>query len=62
MTSHNSPVVRQVGIPQAEQPGLARLLASGAAHWCGGKPALLPAVPVVGDGKTVSEVVAEDRA
>ncbi|HSI50139.1 MAG TPA: type II toxin-antitoxin system prevent-host-death family antitoxin [Ideonella sp.] len=62
VTSHNKPVARLVGIPQAEVPGLARLLASGAVQWSGEKPSLQPAVELTADGKTLGEMVAEDRA
>ena len=61
VTSHDKPVVRIVGIPPAGPPGLDRLLASGAAHWRGGKPTLRPAVKLGDGGKPVSEMVLEDR-
>ncbi len=61
VTSHDKPIVRIVGIPADQPPGIARLLASGAASGGGGKPALLPAIKLSGGGKTVSEMVREDR-
>lgn len=62
VTSHDKPIARIVGIPATEQPGVARLLAQGAAQWSGGKPALQPAVKLSVGGKAVSEMVLEDRA
>lgn len=61
VTSHDKPVARIVGIPAAEPSGVARLLASGAAHWSGGRPALHAAVTLVSSGKRLSEMVLEDR-
>jgi prevent-host-death family protein len=61
VTSHDKPVARIVGIPAADPTGVARLLASGAAQWRGGRPALHPAVKLVSSGKPLSEMVLEDR-
>jgi prevent-host-death family protein len=49
VTSHNRPIARIVGIPDAEA-GLRRLVASGAAAWTGGKPAFAPPVPLAAGG------------
>ena len=62
LTSHDKPVARLVGIAPGLAPGLARLLASGAVHWSGGKPALQPPIALTPGGKSVSEMVMEDRA
>lgn len=61
VTSHDKPIVRIVGIPPAGQPGVDRLLASGAATWRGGKPALLPAVKLGAAGRLLSDMVLEER-
>lgn len=61
VTSHDKPVVRIVGIPSSDNLGIGRLLASGAAQWGGGKPALHAAVQLKGSGKSLSEMVREDR-
>jgi prevent-host-death family protein len=61
VTSHDKPVARLTGITTADAPGVARLLASGAAQWRGGKPALEPAVRLGADGKGLAEMVLEDR-
>lgn len=61
VTSHDKPVVRIVGIPSSDNAGIGRLLLTGAAQWGGGKPALHAAVKLKGSGKTVSEMVREDR-
>jgi len=61
VTSHDKPIARIVGIPSTEQPGITRLLARGAAQWSGGKPSFQPAARLEGGGKTLSEMVLEDR-
>ena len=61
VTSHGKPVARLVGVPFADTAGVARLLATGAAQWAGGKPTLRPGVELVGDGSALSEMVLEDR-
>jgi prevent-host-death family protein len=61
VTSHDKPVARIVGVPPSDPSGVARLLACGAAHWAGGKPALQPAVRLGTSGKTLSSMVLEDR-
>jgi prevent-host-death family protein len=61
VTSHDKPVVRIIGISALAQPGVARLLASGAATWAGGKPSLQAPVRLEAAGKTLSEMVLEDR-
>ena len=61
ITSHDTPVAMLIGIPATSNAGLARLLASGAVQWAGGKPRLDRAVTLTSGGKTVSEMVLEDR-
>lgn len=61
VTSHDKPVVRIVGIPSSDQSGVNRLLASGAAQWGGGKPAFHAPVKLRIGGKTLSEMISEDR-
>ena len=61
ITSHDKPVARLVGVPADSPPGVSRLLARGAASWAGGKPALHAPVVLSAGGKTLSEIVLEDR-
>ena len=61
ITSHDKPVASLVGIPSSAGAGVARLLASGSAQWSGGKPALHAAVVLAPQGKTLSDLVMEDR-
>ena len=61
VTSHDKPVARLIGIVTADAPGVARLLARGAAQWRGGKPMLGPAVRLATGGKALAEMVLEDR-
>ncbi len=61
ITSHDKAVARMVGIPPTGKGGVTRLLAQGAAHWSGGKPALRPALPLVPRGKGIGDMVLEDR-
>jgi prevent-host-death family protein len=60
ITSHGRVIARLVGVAGAEHAGVARLLASGAAEWAGGKPRGA-AVTLPSRGKTVSETLLEDR-
>lgn len=60
ITSHRRVVARLVGVAGAEHAGVARLLATGAAEWAGGKPRGA-AVTLPSRGKTVSELLLEDR-
>lgn len=60
VTSHDKPVARIVAVPAEGPPGIARLIARGAAQWAGGKPTFRP-VKLRGSGKTLSEIVIEDR-
>jgi len=61
ITSHDKPVARMVGIPHVGNSGVNRLLAQGAAQWSGGKPSLKSAVSIAPRGKTLSDMVLEDR-
>lgn len=59
LTSHRKVVARIVGVPAADNAGLARLLAAGAA-WSGGKP-VGAELHLQATGKAVSAMVMEDR-
>ena len=61
VTSHNKPIARIVGIaPQADE-GLRRLMASGALSWNGRQPMFAPALPLLQGGKSLGQMVLEDR-
>ena len=60
LTSHRKVVARLVGVPPADSAGVARLLATGAATWQGGKPGGAAFV-LREQGKPVSAMVLEDR-
>ena len=62
VTSHNKVVARIVGIPATGETGLGRLLASGELAWTGGKPKFARPLALSRGGKSVSEMVIEDRA
>jgi antitoxin (DNA-binding transcriptional repressor) of toxin-antitoxin stability system len=61
ITLDDVPVARIVGIPAAGEPGVARLTARGAAQWGGGKPAFRHPLVIEASGKTLSEMVLEER-
>lgn len=61
VTLHDRPVARIVGIPAVSSSGVARLIASGAAQWLGGKPSLRPAIRLSAQGTSLSDLVLEDR-
>jgi len=61
VTSHNKPIARILGIPQQADEGLRRLMASGTLSWRGGKPRLSPPVELASGGKSVSQMLLEDR-
>lgn len=60
VTSYRKVVARIIGVPAPDSAGVARLLASGAAQWGGGKPvgAVIRLSP---GGCSVSEMVLADR-
>lgn len=60
VTSHRREIAQITGIPDSKDDGLARLLASGEAHWQGGKPAGAD-VRISPEGKAMSEIVLRDR-
>jgi prevent-host-death family protein len=60
ITSHRRVVARLSGVARAEHAGVARMLASGAAQWAGGKPAGA-AVRLTPRGRSVSDLLLEDR-
>lgn len=61
ITSHNKPVARLTGVPPGAPAGLQAMVASGAVTWSGRKPA--PSMPVAlsPGGRSLSEMVIEDR-
>ena len=61
ITSHDKPVARLVGVPLDSPAGISRLLACGAATWKGGKPAFQAPLTLSHGGKSLSEMVLEDR-
>ena len=61
ITSHGKPVARLVGVPAGGADGVSRLLASGAATWGGGKPALRAPIVLSPGGEPVGVIVLEDR-
>jgi prevent-host-death family protein len=60
ITAHRKVVARIVGVPPAVEAGPKRLVAEGVAQWNGGKPKGAE-VELPGEGKTVSQMVLEDR-
>lgn len=60
VTSHKRVVARVTGVPPEAGEGIARLIASGAVSWNGGKPAGA-AIRLAKRGSSVSETVLEDR-
>lgn len=60
LTSYRKVVARIVGVPPTESSGVARLLATGAGSWKGGKPAGA-ALELQAGGKQMSALVLEDR-
>ncbi len=58
---HNKPVARLIGIAPQGPAGIARLIATGAAQWRGGKPSLRPAIALESGGLSLSGMVLEDR-
>ncbi len=61
VTSHNKPIARILGIPQQADEGLRRLMASGTLSWRGGKPQFSPPVELASGGRSVSQMLLEDR-
>ncbi|KAF0162011.1 MAG: prevent-host-death family protein [Rhodocyclaceae bacterium] len=61
VTSHSKPIARIVGIPPQADEGLRRLMASGVLSWNGGKPQLAPAQALAPGGKSLEQMVLEDR-
>jgi prevent-host-death family protein len=60
ITWHRKVVARVIGVPPPGTTGLARLLATGAGQWGGGKPAGAE-VRLSDAGRSVSALVLEDR-
>ncbi len=60
VTSHRKVVARVTGVPPEAGEGIARLIATGAVSWQGGKPKGA-AIHLAKRGRSVSEMVLEDR-
>ncbi len=60
ITSHRKVIARVTGVPSTETEGIARLVASGAAQWGGGKPRGAQ-VRLTDVGPRVSDMVLQDR-
>jgi len=61
ITSHNRPVARLTGVPAPAPSGLQAMIASGAATWSGRKPVLSAPVRLAPGGRSLSDMVIEDR-
>lgn len=61
ITRHKRTVARLVGVPAAGDVALERLLATGAVSWSGGKPGPFRPLRLGSGGKSVSEMILEDR-
>lgn len=60
VTSHRKEIARITGVPDTQDDGLTRMLATGEAHWHGGKPAGAE-IRLSSEGDSVSEIVLRDR-
>ena len=60
ITSHRRVIARVTGVPATETGGVARLVASGAAQWGGGKPRGAE-IRLTDGGTPVSVMVVQDR-
>lgn len=60
VTSHRKVVARIIGVPAPDSVGVARIVAGGAGQWGGGKP-VGAAIRLSPGGRSVSEMVLEDR-
>jgi prevent-host-death family protein len=60
LTSHRKIVARIIGVPEHSSKGMDNLLAAGVISWSGGKPEGANVV-LSGGGKTLSDIVIEDR-
>ncbi len=60
ITSHRKVIARVTGVPSTESEGIARLVASGAAQWGGGKPRGAE-IRLTDVGARVSDMVLQDR-
>lgn len=61
ITLHDRPVARLTGIAPPAPAGVARLVATGAAQWPGGKPTLRPPIALEAGGGSLAAMVLEDR-
>ena len=60
ISSHRKVIARVTAVPNRDTQGVDRLLASGVAQWEGGKPDGAE-IRLCAGGKSVSEMVSEDR-
>jgi prevent-host-death family protein len=60
ITSHRKVIARVTGVPSTQSEGIARLVASGAAQWGGGKPRGAE-IRLTDVGPQVSDMVLQDR-
>jgi len=60
VTSHRREIARIIGVPEAHDDGLARLLATGQAQWRGGKPAGAQ-IRISDRGQSLAEIVLRER-
>ena len=61
ITSHRKVIARVSGVPGATDAGIARLLASGSAHWEGGGKPAGDDIVLAEAGTPVSRLVGEQR-
>lgn len=60
ISSHRRVIARVTGVPDRGARGVQRLLASGSADWCGGKPAGAN-IQLTDQGPALADIVREDR-
>ena len=61
ITSHSKPVARLTGVPATAGAGLQPMLAGGGASWSGRKPVLKAPVRLTPGGRSLGDMVIEDR-
>ncbi len=62
VTSHNKPIARIVGIPSGDKHDLSGLVAEGLISWNGDRPSFPhKRRKLAGGGKSLSEMILEDR-
>jgi len=60
VTSHRKEIARITGVPDTQDDGLTRLLTTGEARWCGGKPAGAR-IKLSEQGEPLSRIVLRER-